>query len=509
MIDFTLNGRACRLPSPAPGTSVLEVLRTSLGQDGTKEGCASGDCGACTIALQGPGHNVSTANACLMPAHQLAGCDLITVEGLADASQAPTLSAVQQALVSTHASQCGFCTPGIAMSLAVLHARHQRQIDQGEVIDARQRDTMIDHALGGNLCRCTGYRPIREAAHRLLQGEFGPASLQDAGVSTTEAHDTAPDDDRDTGRFYRPVTLQALLALRAERPDAALIAGGTDLMLEHTQRLRDFPALIDTTQVAALGKIEEGEHAGQAGWWIGAAVSYHQLMPLLREHYPDGAELLTRLGSEQIRHRGTLGGNIGNASPIGDMPPLLIALDAYIQLMSQDNERILKLEDYFLDYKRTQLMPDEIIHSVFLPRPLPNQRLAVHKLSKRRDDDISTLLGVFAWRRDASGRAQHWRVAFGGMAGVPARAPHLEALLTLQALESLTPAQLTAQTRQQIEQAVQADFSPLSDVRGSREYRLLAASHLIPRVAQRILNERQPTTSLTPLESLDAYLAQS
>ncbi|HBJ28762.1 MAG TPA: xanthine dehydrogenase small subunit, partial [Cobetia sp.] len=160
-------------------------------------------------------------------------------------------------------------------------------------------------------------------------------------------------------------------------------------------------------------------------------------------------------------------------------------------------------------YKRTQLMPDEIIHSVFLPRPLPNQRLAVHKLSKRRDDDISTLLGVFAWRRDASGRAQHWRVAFGGMAGVPARAPHLEALLTLQALESLTPARLTAQTRQQIEQAVQADFSPLSDVRGSREYRLLAASHLIPRVAQRILNERQTTTSLTPLESLDAYLTQS
>ncbi|MCO7233743.1 MULTISPECIES: xanthine dehydrogenase small subunit [unclassified Cobetia] len=509
MIDFTLNGHACRLPSPAPGTSVLEVLRTSLGQGGTKEGCASGDCGACTIALQGPGQSLSTANACLMPAHQLAGCDLITVEGLADTSQAPSLSAVQQALVSTHASQCGFCTPGIAMSLAVLHARHQRQVDKGQVIDARQRDTMIDHALGGNLCRCTGYRPIREAAHRLLQGEFGSACLQDAGVSTAKAHDTAPDDERDTRRFYRPVTLQALLALRAERPDAALIAGGTDLMLEHTQRLRDFPALIDTTQVAALGKIEEGEHAGQAGWWIGAAVSYHQLMPLLREHYPDGAELLTRLGSEQIRHRGTLGGNIGNASPIGDMPPLLIALDAYLQLMSQDNERILKLEDYFLDYKRTQLMPDEIIHSVFLPRPLPNQRLAVHKLSKRRDDDISTLLGVFAWRRDASGRAQHWRVAFGGMAGIPARAPHLEALLTRHSLESLAPGALAAGTRQQIEQAVEADFSPLSDVRGSREYRLLAASHLIPRVAQRILNERQATTSHTALESLDAYLAQS
>ncbi|MFK4015947.1 xanthine dehydrogenase small subunit [Cobetia marina] len=518
MIDFTLNGHARQLPAPAPGTTTLEALRTSLGHTGTKEGCASGDCGACTIALQVPGQPMTTVNACLMPAHQLQDCELITIEGLANETATSSLSPVQQALVTTHASQCGFCTPGIAMSLAVLHADHQLRSAEGESIDAARRDQMIDHALGGNLCRCTGYRPIREAAHRLLQGEFGPATLLSSGQAAcqpaTGETNSASRRERDSeleasGTFHRPTRLEDLLALRAAHPQAPLIAGGTDLMLEYTQRLRDFPALIDTTRVAALGTIEEGEHAGQAGWWIGAAVTYRQLMPLLREHYPEGAELLTRLGSEQIRNRGTLGGNIGNASPIGDMPPLLIALEAYLQLMSVDGERILKLEDFFLDYKRTQLMPDEIIHSLFLPRPVHNQRLAVHKLSKRRDDDISTLLGVFAWRRDASGHAQHWRVAFGGMAGIPTRAPHLEALLSRETLESLTPAQLDTLTRHRIEQAIQADFSPLSDVRGSREYRLLAASHLVPRVAQRIHNERHATAPLMPLESLDAYLAQS
>ncbi len=519
MIDFTLNGRACRLPSPPPGTTVLEVLRDSLGHDGTKEGCASGDCGACTIALQTPGQSLTTANACLMPAHQLEGCELITVEGLASPdSKTPALSPVQQALVATHASQCGFCTPGIAISLAVLHASHQQHVSQGNVFDDRQRDTLIDHALGGNLCRCTGYRPIREAAHRLLAGEFGTANLSaHSSLLLASVPETIVTPTIDS-HYHRPRTLAALLALRTAQPDMPLIAGGTDLMLEHTQRLRDFPALLDVTQVTELCRIDEGEHAGQSGWWLGAAVTYRQLMPLLREHYPEAADLLNRLGSEQIRNRGTLGGNIGNASPIGDMPPLLIALEAYVQLMNQRGERILKLEDFFLDYKRTQLMPDEIIHSVFLPRPVKSQRLAAYKLSKRRDDDISTLLGVFAWRRDADGGAQHWRIAFGGMASIPARAFHLEALLDEIPLESLTPATLNRQTLGMIEQATGADFSPLSDVRGSREYRLKAASHLIPRVAQRILNEQAAhsathhtanTSSSQPPESLDAYLAQS
>ncbi|WP_158773682.1 xanthine dehydrogenase small subunit [Cobetia sp. L2A1] len=515
MIDFTLNGHACCLPTPAPGTTVLEVLRTSLGQSGTKEGCASGDCGACTIALQSPGQPLTTANACLMPAHQLEGCELITVEGLASpASKTASLSPVQQALVTTHASQCGFCTPGIAMSLAVLHVDHQQRVSDGEFFDDRQRDTLIDHALGGNLCRCTGYRPIRDAAHRLLSGEFGAATLSArssrtlACVSETVA---VSNTDADSCH-HRPRTLAELLALRAEKPEIPLIAGGTDLMLEHTQRLSDFSALLDVTQVADLCRIDEGEYAGQSGWWLGAAVTYRQLMPLLHEHYPDAAELLNRLGSEQIRNRGTVGGNIGNASPIGDMPPLLIALEAYVQLMNQHGERILKLEDFFLDYKRTQLLPDEIIHSVFLPQPVASQRLAAYKLSKRRDDDISTLLGVFAWRRDADGHPQHWRVAFGGMAGIPARAHHLEALLDTTPLDSLAPATLDSKMRGVIEQATSADFSPLSDVRGSREYRLKAASHLIPRIAQRILNERTGATSSTitpPPESLDAYLAQS
>ncbi|WP_240665332.1 2Fe-2S iron-sulfur cluster-binding protein [Cobetia sp. ICG0124] len=181
MIDFTLNGHAHQLPAPAPGTTTLEALRTSLGHTGTKEGCASGDCGACTIALQVPGQPMTTVNACLMPAHQLQDCELITIEGLANETATSSLSPVQQALVTTHASQCGFCTPGIAMSLAVLHADHQLRTAEGESLDAARRDQMIDHALGGNLCRCTGYRPIREAAHRLLQGEFGPATLLSSG----------------------------------------------------------------------------------------------------------------------------------------------------------------------------------------------------------------------------------------------------------------------------------------------------------------------------------------
>lgn len=475
MINFLLNGRSHRVTA-TPDTSVLELLRDTLGQTGTKEGCASGDCGACTVAIgeadaAGQMHYHS-ANACIMPAHQLQGRQLVTVEGLADGE---ILHPAQAAMVTCHGSQCGFCTPGIVMSLFTLH-------EAQTATPAPLTPERLEAALGGNLCRCTGYRPIRDAAltmseHPAPRHAWWRQAPEQASTEQTNASQTnvTPPSER----FLQPATLAALLAERARFPDAPLVAGGTDLWLNVTQNLARYDRVIDVTRVDELSRIETATlDDGRKGWWIGAAVTYTRLTPLLDQHYPTFAHLLHRLGSAQIRNRGTLGGNIANASPIGDTPPVLLALEAQLLLAGPEGERELALDEFFLDYKKTALRDDEVIRAIFLPHPEPAQHLKVWKISKRREDDISALLGAFHWRLE-EGVLREVRLAFGGMAATPKRAYDAEA-----ALEGQPP---KADAFAAACDALAGEFSPMSDVRGSADYRQLAAANLLERL-RRVVN---------------------
>ncbi|MBB3140696.1 xanthine dehydrogenase small subunit [Halomonas organivorans] len=473
MIDFYLNGRRQRCSDVTADTSILELLRTRIGQTGTKEGCASGDCGACTVAIGEPDaggelvyHN---ANACITPAHQLDGCHLVTVEGLASGER---LHPAQAAMVDCHGSQCGFCTPGIVMSLFTLYENQRRH-------PAPLTQARLEEALGGNLCRCTGYRPIRDAA--LSMGDYpaaDPAWAEDAGLAGNVAWLRRPRSGEPAaeGHYVAPQDIKALRALKAKRPTARLVAGGTDLWLETTQQLKPLADIIDVRQVTEMNAIEETAD----GWWIGAAVTLARLTPLLAESYPAFEHLMHRFASSQIRNRATLGGNIANASPIGDTPPVLLAIDARVRLDGPRGVRELPLADFFLDYKRTALADDEFIAAIFLPRPAAGANLKVWKLSKRREDDISAVLAAFAWTLE-DGVMRDVHLAFGGMAAIPRRAPAAEA-----ALEGRAPdAEAFAAARA----ALAEELTPMSDVRGSAEYRRVAAGNLLERLRLMIAAE--------------------
>ncbi|WP_089709866.1 xanthine dehydrogenase small subunit [Halomonas daqiaonensis] len=483
MIDFLLNGQP-RQCAASPDTSVLELLRDSLGQTGTKEGCATGDCGACTVAIgeTGPDGSVHyhSANACITPAHQLQGRALITVEGLA---QGDALHPAQAAMVECHGSQCGFCTPGIVMSLFTLHEEQQRA-------PAPLTQQRLEAALGGNLCRCTGYRPIRDAALSMGDHPEKRPMWLDAAAPEARATTEAP--------FVQPESLTELIDERTRHPEAPIVAGGTDLWLEVTQRLERFARLVDVTRVAELNAIEETTlDDGREGWWVGGAVTYARLEPLLEEYHEAFAHLLHRLGSAQIRNRGTLGGNIANASPIGDTPPVLLALGSRLWLAGPEGEREMALADFFLDYKQTALREGEVIRAIFLPRPETDRHLKVWKLSKRREDDISAVLGAFSWRQE-DGVLRDVRLAFGGMAATPKRASAAEA-----ALEGQSPFPAAFQAARL---ALAQDFQPMSDVRGSAHYRQLSAANLLERMRLVLLRDNPMQEANTDREvMLHAY----
>ncbi|OZT72923.1 xanthine dehydrogenase small subunit [Vreelandella boliviensis] len=464
-IAFLLNGTPQRC-SVSPDTSILTLLREHLAQTGTKEGCASGDCGTCTVAIGEPTagtQRFTSANACITPAHQLQGRHLVTVEGLSEKGH---LHPAQEAMIECHGSQCGFCTPGIVMSLFTLHN------------DLTQRPSpltpeRLEAALGGNLCRCTGYRPIRDAALLMNDIAYQRPLWFDASQPASKSDSQTTETAEPASFFAQPTSLATLTQLRQAAPQARLVAGGTDLWLEITQRLATFDQLIDVSRVAELLTIEEALFENQTGWWIGAGMTYTQLEPLFEANFPAFAHLLHRLGSQQIRNRGTLGGNIANASPIGDTPPVLLALCAQIELASVTGKRCLALEDFFLDYKKTALAADEVISRIFVPQPVEGCQLRVWKLSKRREDDISALLGAFSYRIE-QGSLRDVRIAFGGMAAIPKRAQAVET-----ALEGCT---ISVEAFRAAQQALENDFQPMSDVRGSQHYRQQAAKNLLERL---------------------------
>lgn len=459
MIQFLLNRELRTEHALDPNVTVLNYLREQVGKTGTKEGCASGDCGACTVVvgeLDGERVRYRTLNSCLTFVSSLHGKQLITVEDLKHQGK---LHSVQQAMVDCHGSQCGFCTPGFIMSLFALQ-KNSSGFDKGATMEA----------LAGNLCRCTGYRPIIDAAEQACcqkQPDQFDAFESDtvAKLKSIAPRETAELNSGDK-RCLVPLTVADLADLYAANPEARLLAGGTDLALEVTQFHRELPVMIYVGHIEDMKRIEVTDEAIE----IGAAAALSDCYEALSHEYPDFGELLHRFASLQIRNQGTLGGNIGNASPIGDAPPLLIALGAQIALRQGNTRRILPLQDYFLDYKVTARQEAEFIEKIIVPRKQANQAFRAYKVSKRLDDDISAVCAAFNLTIE-DGVVRDARIAFGGMAAIPKRASACEAALVGSAWYPGV-----------IERACVAlgeDFTPLSDFRASKEYRLLTAQNLL------------------------------
>ncbi|OZG70132.1 xanthine dehydrogenase small subunit [Hahella sp. CCB-MM4] len=455
-IKFLLNNELHSVENFDPNTTVLNYLRNDLNRCGTKEGCASGDCGACTVVvgeLENGKVRYKSINSCITFLPALHGKQLLTVE---DLKQGDQLHPAQQAIVDCHGSQCGFCTPGFVMSLYALNKNHP----------SPSKDEAME-ALSGNLCRCTGYRPIVDAA--LNMGSY--PSCQTTEPSTTEQLQAINDGctatlSNSVSHYFSPTSIDELAQLLIDYPKARLLAGGTDLALEVTQFHRDLSTIVYVGNVAELKTVTETE----SSLVIGSAVTYNQCVERLEQEYPELGEMIERLGSLQIRNQGTIGGNIGNASPIGDMPPVLIALDATMTLRRGHNTRTIKVADYFHDYKVTDLKPNEFIQSIEVPKAKPGHVLKIYKISKRIDDDISAILGALYFHIENQ-KVQTFTAAFGGMAAIPKRALHCEAALQGQPWNELNV--------ESAMQALELDFKPLSDVRASAEYRMDVAKNLL------------------------------
>jgi len=456
-VRFVLNGRAVTADGPSH-LSLLQWLRAQ-GLCGTKEGCAEGECGACAVAIStsDPGEagcHFEPVNSCLLPLCAVEGRHLTTVEGIAEADG--SLHPVQSAMVAAGGSQCGYCTPGFVVSLFCEYYRPGRAEFDPE-------------SISGNLCRCTGYRPIADVARSLpLPAEADPRLIQlRARAEPLSASQSGTSD----ASFFRPTTLAEALALIEAHPTAQLIAGGTDLMVYANQRYQRFPALIS---VEGLSELQELSFDASE-LVLGAAVPLSRIERALHAqaaNVPLLARLWPLFSSRLIRNRATLGGNLGTASPIGDSAPALLALGAELELVSRNGTRRLPLAEFFLGYRRTALTAGELIRAVRIARPLPTfQRF--YKVSKRVLDDISTVAAGFALSLEADGKVSRFGVGLGGVAATPLAAPSLERIALGQPWNEATLARLLAEAEHL--------GTPQSDLRGSAEYRRAMLGKLIER----------------------------
>ena len=570
MISFYLNGKYHEISHLNPNTTVLEYLRLHEHQTDTKEGCGSGDCGACTIMAQRlPNHATSdssnstpfyTFNSCIALLSLMDGHHLMTASYLADNPahhpERALLHPAQQAMVDCHGSQCGFCTPGFVMSLANLYEnnRMQQQKNAKPSYDDPSYDDIVA-AISGNLCRCTGYRPIIEAG--LTMGKIGQqrdtdktvakdltlslatdamasnsdALLKTASLDTSNKASTIePALAEGSRQLFIPKTVDALNQLLAVYPQATIWAGGTDLGLSITQHLVDHEVIIQlsaidelktwslsasksssTTGSKSLSGLDSStdNKAAVQELTFGAGMTYQQMLPILEQNYPEFAALFARTASPQIRNMGTLGGNIANASPIGDLPPILLALEARIHLRhcnpnnrdiggeevsakDENNEHnqkpyvdeIIPLSEFFIDYKKTKLRAGSYIVAIHMPLMQANQHLFIHKISKRYEDDISACLVAVRIDLSADGMTiDHAKIGLGGMAAIP--------LLAKNCQQALLGQPLDLASFEKAAKALPMDVSPLTDVRASREYRLHVVQRLLIKCGKQLIKETQ------------------
>ncbi|MEU9127563.1 FAD binding domain-containing protein [Kitasatospora sp. NPDC048540] len=461
---ITVNGKEAPISPAAPNTTVLAFLR-ERGLTGTKEGCAEGECGACSVLVARPGVNRPTdwvaVNACLVPVAALDGQEIITSEGLATAGEPgkpPTLHPVQEEMAVRGGSQCGYCTPGFVCSMAAEYYRPDRcaHADPADSTDHEQGPNGFDlHALSGNLCRCTGYRPIRDAAFAV-----GMPTDEDPLAQRREQSPPAPvatEYAQDDSEFLRKSTLAETLQLLRERPDAVVVAGSTDWGVEVNIRSRRADCVIAIDRLSELRELRvESDHIE-----IGAALTLTEIERHLDGGIPLLAELFPQFASRLIRNTATLGGNLGTGSPIGDSPPVLLALEASVVLAGADGQREVPLADYFTGYRQSVRRPGELIRAVRIPRPL-SPVTAFHKIAKRRFDDISSVAVAFALDVE-DGIVRKARIGLGGVAATPIRA-----LTTEAALEGRPWAAETVETAARV---LQAEGTPMNDHRASAAYR--------------------------------------
>lgn len=461
-IRFLLNARMISCPKVAATDMLLDHLRLQQRLRGSKEGCAEGDCGACTVLvgrISADGLIYEPVNACIRPLASVDGCHVVTIEHLRGPDGG--LHPVQRAMVDHHGSQCGFCTPGIVMALYALWME-----------SPHPTEAQVERALQGNLCRCTGYAPIIRAA--MAMGAHGTSDpLQDERQTITDTLNGLRDNLRvdvakPGSRAVLPASVDDLADFLSQHPDARIIAGASDVGLWVTKFLRDLPLAVfigHLDDLRAIGQTDDALH-------FGALVSYEGARATLLQHYPHLGRYWDRIAGWQVRAMGTLGGNIANGSPIGDVAPPFIALGARLVLRHGDKRRDMPLEDFFLDYGKQDRRSGEFVEAIILPKPAAHSLHAAYKLSKRRDEDISAVACGISLTV-SRGTISEARLAFGGMAATPKRARHAEATLTGQPF-SLATMQAAAD-------ALPQDFTPLSDMRASAEYRMRAAQNLLHR----------------------------
>ncbi|MCP4335050.1 MAG: xanthine dehydrogenase small subunit [Gammaproteobacteria bacterium] len=459
-VRFLLDGERIELEVTDPAQTLLQYLREDLRRMGSKEGCAEGDCGACTVVIAELDEDrlrYRAVNACIQFLPTLDGKALFSVESLK--SSDGSLHPVQQSMVDHHASQCGFCTPGFIMSMFALYHNNPAPTRAD-----------IDDALSGNLCRCTGYRSIVDAC-RHMYDDYPRVDLDEVNL-IAGLRELRRDDglslELEQARYHAPSALVELAELYLQHPDAQILAGGTDVGLWVTKQLRELPAVIYLGNVAELKRID----VSAEGIEVGAAVSLTDAFDVIEPHYPEFGEMFRRFASVPVRNAGTLVGNVANGSPIGDSMPALMAVSTRVRLRRGDQQRELAIEDFYLDYMKNALQAGEFIESIIIPPRADALLLRCYKLSKRYDQDISAVCAAFALRLDGK-KVSEIRIALGGMAAIPK-----PALQTEQALLGKNWDESTVRTAMD---DLCKEFSPLSDMRASASYRSRATANLLYR----------------------------
>ena len=456
-IQFLLNNKIHKIKNPDPNKTILNYIRDDLKKTGTKEGCAEGGCGACTIVLgeldKGK-MNYKSINACISFLPILNGKQLILVEDLADSNR-PHI--VQEAMVKFHGSQCGFCTPGFTMSLFSMYKNYKSINNE-----------VVEEVLSGNLCRCTGYRPIIEAAKSLNNKKDYDQFRRNQNETISllrKIKDVDVEINYQGKKYFAPKTIPNLKKLLKKYPNAKILSGGTDLSLEVTKFRKEIKIIISLNSINKLNFIKKGKNLLE----IGATTSLFEFQNLIKKYFMDFYDVLKRYGSLQIRNVGTIAGNIATASPIGDMLPLLLSLDAKIVIHGTNKKKIYSLNQFFISYRKTKLKKGEFIYSIKIPLNRENVFKA-YKISKRFDDDISSVCGSFSFLIKKN-RITKAAIAYGGMSEIPKRALTIE--------KNLINSEFSENTFSRAVDLMNKDFSPLDDMRASKNYRLTVAKNLL------------------------------